>query len=373
MKTEAKRRTGRLAKMADFYIGVPLVALVGGLRRLFQGRRPLPGKIRRIAILQTAAIGDTILMSSVWRDLQAAFPVARLTVFVGESNLDIARLLFGAGNVCLLPVKRPVESLRICRRESADVVLDFGPWPRWNAILALAMRARWRVGFYTKGQYRHYGYDAAVLHSGEVHEVANHRALVARLGIATIHAPALPEEVFAGAGRFDAKRVILHAWSGGFQGHYRQWPTDRWVDLARRLTAAGYEIELSGGPSDWEKSKALKQQMAGAGVTVRDQTGKFDLLQMARHLRTSYAVISVNTGIMHLAAVAGVLTIGLHGPSRARRWGAVGPRAYNIESPCPGCGFLDLGFEYPKSVPPCMEAISVDRVWDEFQIRSAAA
>jgi heptosyltransferase I len=232
------------------------------------------------------------------------------------------------------------------------------------------MRARWRAGFQTKGQYRHYGYDSAVLHSGEVHEMANHRALVGRLGIATVHPPAIPKEVFADIDHFPAKRVILHAWSGGFQGHYKQWPMERWVELARRLVAAGYGVELSGAPSDREKSKALMQELSNAGVAVLDQTGKFNLFELARRLRASHAVIAVDTGIMHLAAAVGILTIGLHGPSPARRWGAVGARAYHIESPCPGCGFLDLGFEYPKTVPPCMEAITVDRVWDEFQLRS---
>jgi heptosyltransferase I len=373
MTSKTNKRAGWLAKFADFYLGVPLVALIGALRWLFQGHRPPPAKIERIAMIQTAALGDTIIMSSVWHDLRAAFPKARISVYAGESNLGLARLLFGAANVSLLPVKRPLESLRLCRRESADIVLDFGPWPRWNALLALAIPARWRAGFRTAGQHRHYGYDTAVLHSGQVHELANHRALVASLGVATIHPPAIPEEVFAGEMPSLGPLVILHGWAGGFMPHHREWPSDFWVELARRFTEAGFEVELSGAPSDREDSQALAKKMRAAGVNVRDRAGEFDLAQMTRHLRAASAVISVNTGIMHLAAVTGVLTLGLNGPSQARRWGAVGPQAYNIESPCRGCGFLDLGFEYPKTVPPCMQAITVDQVWKEFQTRYAAA
>ena len=144
---------------------------------------------------------------------------------------------------------------------------------------------------------------------------------------------------------------------------------ENWVELARRLSGAGLEIEISGAPYDRLKSDVLMAEMKLAGIPVTDMTGKLSIAECVRRIRSASAVISVDTGMMHLAAVAGVLTIGLHGPSPSRRWGAIGPKYFAIESPCAGCGFLDLGFEYPKEVPPCMESISVDRVWNEFVLR----
>ena len=366
-----RQRTPKGAKLADYYVGVPLVAVLGTLRRLMFGRRPVPGEIKRIALLMSAAIGDTLLMSSVWGDLRQSFPGAQITAFVGETNYEISCVLFGEQNVCLLPVKRPWESLRICRRQSVDVLLDFGPWPRWNALLALAMPARWRAGYKTKGQYRHYGYDLPVVHSSSVHEMENHRALAASLNIATTHLPEIPARAFAGAQKDPdlARRVILHAWPSGFRHRYREWPTEHWVELARRLVAHGYSVELSGGSGDRPHSAALAREMEAVGVAVTDYAGKMPLAEFIRRLPSVLAVISIDTGVMHLAAVAGVLTIGLHGPSQAKRWGARGKRAYAIETPCPGCGFLDLGFEYPAIVPPCMAGITVDRVWSEFLLR----
>ena len=69
-------------------------------------------------------------------------------------------------------------------------------------------------------------------------------------------------------------------------------------------------------------------------------------------------MVSVNTGIMHLAAAMNVPLVALHGPTSARRWGPLGPRAVALESPCEGCGYLDLGFEYKRQPRHCMDAIS---------------
>ncbi len=79
-------------------------------------------------------------------------------------------------------------------------------------------------------------------------------------------------------------------------------------------------------------------------------------------LREAQAVVSVNTGIMHVAAVLGASVIGLHGPTSARRWDPLGPASTALVSDCPGCGYLNLGFEYPRHPPPCMEQLPVAKV-----------
>jgi hypothetical protein len=42
----------------------------------------------------------------------------------------------------------------------------------------------------------------------------------------------------------------------------------------------------------------------------------------------------------------------------------VGPRAYGVEAPGEGCGYLHLGFNFDGQATDCMERISVDRVMD---------
>jgi heptosyltransferase I len=57
-----------------------------------------------------------------------------------------------------------------------------------------------------------------------------------------------------------------------------------------------------------------------------------------------------------------VLTIGLNGPTSSRRWGPIGSRAVSLDSTLPGCGFLNLGFEYDGQREDCMAGVGVERV-----------
>jgi hypothetical protein len=60
------------------------------------------------------------------------------------------------------------------------------------------------------------------------------------------------------------------------------------------------------------------------------------------------AVISVNTGSMHVASLLNVPTIALHGPTSPLRWGPVGRRSIALV-PDGATSFLNLGFEMLKS------------------------
>jgi ADP-heptose:LPS heptosyltransferase len=368
-------RAGKLRRAVDFLFGVPLVFFLGTVLKIFRCPRIRPFEIREIGLLQTAAIGDTVIMSGIWRDLRELFPQARISVLVGESNYDIAELLFGAENVHLLPVKKPLIALQLARRQKFDVLLDFGPWPRWNAFLAAMIPAKFRVGYATYGQYRHYVYDRVAVHSSRVHEIDNQRALLAALDLdSPKNFPGFPLDLPQEERSSEtANRIVLHAWSGGVKGFNKQWPEERWVELSRLLHEAGFDIELSGAPSDQDNSQALAEKIRSVGIEVNNLAGRLSLKELVHRLRTSYAVISVDTGIMHIAAAIGAVTFGLHGPTPARRWRALGPRAYGIETSCPGCGFLDLGFEYPKAVPPCMGAITASQVFGALMQHTATS
>src|SRR5207237_8738594 len=59
-------------RAADRYLGIPLVAAAGALKR----PRPWPEDVRRIGVLNATSIGDTVVLSPVVRDIAAAFPEA---------------------------------------------------------------------------------------------------------------------------------------------------------------------------------------------------------------------------------------------------------------------------------------------------------
>ena len=77
------------------------------------------------------------------------------------------------------------------RQDQFDLLVDFGPRPRLNAILTALARARFTAGFRTARQARHFAHDLAVEHQRWDHELENHRRLIRALGFPADHQPAI--------------------------------------------------------------------------------------------------------------------------------------------------------------------------------------
>ena len=241
-------RANRFARLIDRYLGVILVFGLGACRR----RRAIPSHLNRIGLLNTAALGDTILMSGPVADLRAQHPKAKITVLAGPSNYDIACLVDHLDHVVKLPVFDPFASLRMLRAQRFDALLDFGPWCRLNALLTILSGARCAIGFRTQGQARHFGYDLAVEHSGRVHEFENQRRIIRALGVEASHFPSLRPPASAEIKRwntFEEPYVVCHLWPGGSAARQKEWPVPRWIALSEHFARSKYHVVFTGSPN----------------------------------------------------------------------------------------------------------------------------
>jgi ADP-heptose:LPS heptosyltransferase len=338
---------------------VALLAVLGALRR----RRPLAEPLRRIGIMKSTGIGDMILATAVIRDVIDAFPDAEVVVFAGADNVALARLVPGA-RVVQLETEKPWVVLPQLRAERLDALVDLGQWSRLEALYSALSRARWTAGFSTAGQRRHYAYDTTVEHSRAVRELDNYRQLVATLGVTPDALPEFVPTAADGPPQPPAPDpfVVFHLWPGGYRSELREWPAERWRDLAEIVTREGFSIVLTGGPADAERTAAFARSCGELASNMELVAGRFGIDELIGVLARARCVVSVNTGVMHLAAATGVPTLGLNGPTSSLRWGPVGPRAVSVDSDLPGCGYLNLGFEYEGQRIDCMQGISVERV-----------
>src|SRR4051812_40899931 len=130
----AATRGNILLKLADRWLGVPLVAAFAAQPKR---SRPAPEAIRRIGLLKTAAIGDTLLLAGLLDDIRTAFPTATLVMITGRDNAGAARLLPDrAGEHVVISPRSPLTAIRSVRAAHVDVIVDFGSWPRFDALLA---------------------------------------------------------------------------------------------------------------------------------------------------------------------------------------------------------------------------------------------
>jgi heptosyltransferase I len=121
-------------------------------------------------------------------------------------------------------------------------------------------------------------------------------------------------------------------------------------------------VALSGGAADTARSSELARRCRGEVGTLIDLAGSLSLAQAVDLLAGSACVVSVNTGIMHMAAATRAPTVGLNGPTSEVRWGPIGDFTASVSSSFGGCGYLNLGSEYDGEREDCMLGISVDDV-----------
>ncbi len=155
--------------------------------------------------------------------------------------------------------------------------------------------------------------------------------------------------------------VFLH----GTQWPTKHWPESYWVDLARLVRDAGFNL--------WLPAKG-KAEVQRAGV-IADGSAKTRILlplalsEVVGMLALAHGVVGVDTGLAHLSAALGVPTVVLFGPTSPLRTGAVGRHHRNLSATFTCAPCLSRRCQYSgasKVTPACFENLSATRVFTEL-------
>jgi heptosyltransferase I len=359
-----KTRNNPLLKKIDYWVGCPLIYFLGVYLKKHKLMN-IVSETQKIAILKTAGIGDTVLSDVAIQEIKAQYSNAWITYFCTKSNVAIVKLLDNVDEVVVFDMKHPVRALKELHGLPAyDLILDFAPWPRINAVMSYCLQGKYKVGFKRKKMYRHYIYDCAVEHLDTVHEVENYRNILRAAGI-KIHGynPHLPVEKKK---YIDGNYVVFHQYPAGASQLQRIWSITKWIELGKNIYEKyGYKILFSGGTEDKNQAESIAKNLKKQNVLASSIAGKYSLQQMATILAQSKFIVSVNTGIMHMGAAVNVPLIALHGATSDKRWGPLSDKAVTIKSgePCQPC--ISLGFESKCKNPVCMNNITVDMVMEK--------
>jgi heptosyltransferase I len=285
----------------------------------------------RLCLLRLSAIGDVAHTVAVVRTLQSAFPEAQLTWVVGKVESAVAALVPGV-ELVVVDKRRPWAEMRRLRRVFAgrefDALLHMQVSFRSN-LISLGVRARERWGF-----------DPARSKEG-------HRWVINR----RIPAASPPgEHVLDGLMRFplalgapaQVRRWDLHLPAGDLtwadamlpakpakvlaintcaSRAVKDWKADRFAQVVRHAVERhDLHVVLCGGPSSHEKTMA-EAIVKSAGVPVQNLVGRTTLPQLLAILRRSVALVSPDSGPVHLATAVGTPVVGLYGATNIRRCG----------------------------------------------------
>lgn len=154
--------------------------------------------------------------------------------------------------------------------------------------------------------------------------------------------------------------VVLHPWAAGQQSWLREWPEERWIGLAQRIARPETLFVITGSPVDMKRAGPMVKRMVELGLRAASYLSPDGFCSLAHLILRARVVVSVNTGVMHLAAILGSPTVSLNGPTAPRRWGPWGQRVANVGPSDGSGGFLNLGFEFDGHSESVMEKISIE-------------
>ncbi|HET8707667.1 MAG TPA: lipopolysaccharide heptosyltransferase I, partial [Pseudomonadales bacterium] len=151
--------------------------------------------------------------------------------------------------------------------------------------------------------------------------------------------------------------VFLH----GTTWETKHWPEQQWTELAKIARAHGYAVRIPWGNAV-EKERAERiAETSGATVLPR-----LNLHGVAEVLEGAKAVVSVDTGLGHLASALGKPCVALFGPTNPGFTGTYGARQEHlqVEYACAPCMKKKCQYERKDDLyPPCFSTISPNLVW----------
>lgn len=355
------RRGKKNLKLIDRYIGIPILILLGLLKR----KKELPKNIATLGMLSVPAIGDIILLNALLRDIKDFNNEIRIILFVAKEFKEIAEITGSYDELVEIEVYKPLKAIWILRQHPVDVLIDASQWLKLNAILVFFSKSKYKIGFNTKRQYKHFIFDYAPEHSDQIHELYNFKKLIFNSNIETKNFPELelPDDNIV-----KDNCAVIHTMPSGYLSDRKRWQDKNWIEVIEHLLANDMEIYFTGSTADRESIEALLSDYRNI-PKIYNVAGKYSLKETTALLLKSRLVISVNTGIMHLASVASCNLIALHGPTDPKRWGPLNSNAIIIQSDFPEAPCLNLGFEYNcnDKTCECMKRISSESVINEIK------
>ncbi|MCP5366588.1 MAG: glycosyltransferase family 9 protein [Hyphomicrobiales bacterium] len=303
----------------------------------------------RILFITATRVGDAILSTGLLHHLLQRHPGARVTVACGPAAASLFDAVPGLERTIVLQKMQFslhwVELWAACAGRLWDVLVDLR-----NAPLARLLAAR-RAYRATRGrQNRHrvaqlagvLGLDddppAPHLWTGPAHE-ARARDLIA-----------------------DGAPVLAVGPTANWIA--KTWRPERFAEAIARLTGPdgilpGGRVAVFGRDDERPQALGLLDSIP-AGRRI-DLVGHLDLVEVFACLRRCAFYLGNDSGLMHLAAAAGIPTLGLFGPSPVDEYAPWGGNTATVHTAIPYTEIFPPNFD-PKDTGTLMDSLSVDAV-----------
>lgn len=135
-------------------------------------------------------------------------------------------------------------------------------------------------------------------------------------------------------------RPVLALCAGAEYGDAKRWPAAHYAALARDALARDWQVWLFGSPKDAAMTRAIVDSVAApAGAPLFDLAGRTQLVDAVDLLACADAVVSNDSGLMHVAAALGRPVLGIFGSTSDTFTPPLGERTATVglALPCRPC------------------------------------
>lgn len=327
----------------------------------------------RILIIRPSALGDVARSVGVLYSLRRAYPAAQIDWLVQDSFADVIAAHPDLSGVVPFPrasfsrwmrtgrVDRVLGFLSSLRARRYDLVLDCQGLAR-SGLFARATGAPVRVGHANARELGWLGVNVRVPGSIEAHSVDRMLSLLTPLGVVAhageramrLYTPAEGAQ-WAGGHPMLMERYALLAPTSRWPA--KQWPADRFAQLAKALLDQGVRVVLVGAASERAQVAPLLD-LAQSNDRVLDLIGKTSLAHLMGVIERAALVVANDSAALHIAVGFNRPLVALYGPTRVHRVGPYRRERDVIQRVSPGDVF---DHKSPASVA-MMQRISADEV-----------
>jgi heptosyltransferase I len=286
----------------------------------------------RLLMVRLGAIGDIVHAVPVAAALARRWPGVRLDWLVERRHRSLLDLV-----PCVAPIEFDSRRLggaggwgrvvRAMRRCGYDAAIDVQGLLK-SALLARASGAARVIGFsraHVRERAAAWFYTEPVDVAGAVHVVDRNLALLRPLGIASaarefpLELPMPADRVLEAVEEMRGPFVLLNA---GGNWPNKRWPPERFGAVASLVRErAGVRSMVLWGPDDGPLAEAVVAASGGAAGRA-PRTSLVDVMHLAK---AAEALVSGDTGPIHLAAAVGTPVVGIYGPTDPVRNGPWNP------------------------------------------------
>ncbi len=325
-------------------------------------------------------MGDVIHCLPAITDLSQNLPEAEIHWVVEEGFVDIARLHPAVARVIPIAIRRWRKSWlghraeiaafrRSLRAEQYDLVLDAQGLIK-SAIVAIIAggpiagfnRESAREPLAAKFYQRQLGVEK------DLHAILRLRKLFGR---ALDYEPATQVSYGLSSEASEPTRPTVLFFHGTTWAS-KHYPVPYWVELARICQERGFTVKLPGVSVDEQRRAAWLAKHVSAAEIIPPGS----LSDLVAELRRSSGVVSVDTGLGHLATALNIPLVGVYGPTSPTLTGFHGPRQVSMSEPALACApCIKAECQYKKQdyldkiYPPCFNELTADHVFQQLEVQ----